>query len=129
MKIAYICADPGVPVLGNKGASVHVREFTNALVELGHQVHIYGAAGTAIDGVNLGANTTRAALTVLAPSEQTRSTARLLADGMARLTSRDPFHLFLELLRVCSEGASTVRAARVVFAPRLTPSIAVPAAP
>ena len=121
MKIAYICADPGVPVLGNKGASVHVREFTNALVELGHQVHIYGAAGVAIDGVNLGANTTRAALTVLAPSEQTRSTARLLADGMARLTSRDPFHLFLELLRVAADP-EFVNAARPLardFAPDL----------
>lgn len=38
MKIAYLCADPGIPVLGNKGASVHVREFTDALVSLGHDV-------------------------------------------------------------------------------------------
>ena len=30
MKIAYICTDIGVPVLGNKGASVHVRELTDA---------------------------------------------------------------------------------------------------
>ena len=33
MKIAYICADTGNPVLGNKRASVHIREFTDALVE------------------------------------------------------------------------------------------------
>ncbi len=33
MKIAYICADTGIPALGNKGASVHVREFTDSLVE------------------------------------------------------------------------------------------------
>ncbi len=33
MKIAYICADTGIPVLGNKGASVHIREFTDAVVE------------------------------------------------------------------------------------------------
>ena len=33
MKIAYICADTGIPVLGKKGASVHVRKFTDALVE------------------------------------------------------------------------------------------------
>ena len=121
MKIAYICADPGIPVLGNKGASVHVREFTDALVELGHQVHIYSAAGASRDGVNLGINTTRAALTTLAPSEQARSTAQLLADGMARLTTRDHFHLYLELLRVVGDP-EFVNAARPLvrdFAPDL----------
>jgi glycosyltransferase involved in cell wall biosynthesis len=121
MKIAYICADPGIPVLGNKGASVHVREFTNALVELGHQVRIYSAAGTATDENNLSVNTTRADLTVLAPSAQTRSTALLLADGMARLTSRDHFHLFLELRRVVGDPEFVNRARPLVrdFAPDL----------
>lgn len=38
MKIAYLCADRGIPVLGNKGASVHVREFVSALAGLGHEV-------------------------------------------------------------------------------------------
>jgi hypothetical protein len=33
VKIAYICTDMGMPVLGKKGSSVHVREFTDALVE------------------------------------------------------------------------------------------------
>lgn len=33
MKIAYICADTGIPVLDTKGASVHICEFTDALVE------------------------------------------------------------------------------------------------
>ncbi len=38
MNIAYVCADRGVPVLGHKGASVHVREFVTALAALGHEV-------------------------------------------------------------------------------------------
>jgi glycosyltransferase involved in cell wall biosynthesis len=38
MKIAYLCADRGIPVLGDKGASVHVREFVNAVAGLGHEV-------------------------------------------------------------------------------------------
>jgi glycosyltransferase involved in cell wall biosynthesis len=38
MKIAYLCADRGIPVLGDKGASVHVREFVSAMVGLGHEV-------------------------------------------------------------------------------------------
>lgn len=33
MTIAYICADTGISVLGKKGVSVHIREFTDALVE------------------------------------------------------------------------------------------------
>jgi len=41
MKIAYVCADFGVPVLGRKGASVHVRELVTALAELGHEVRVF----------------------------------------------------------------------------------------
>jgi glycosyltransferase involved in cell wall biosynthesis len=43
MNIAYICMDPGIPLLGNKGASNHVREFTCALVVAGHRVTIFTA--------------------------------------------------------------------------------------
>jgi glycosyltransferase involved in cell wall biosynthesis len=101
MKIAYICADPGIPVLGNKGASVHVRELTNALVELGHQVHIYSGASSE---THPDANTARADLRVLAPSEQTRRTARILADGFTRLDSpREHPHLFSELLHIAAD--------------------------
>lgn len=38
MKILYICADSGVPALGRKGASVHVREMIEALSRAGHSV-------------------------------------------------------------------------------------------
>lgn len=98
MKIAYVCADPGVPILGNKGASVHVREFTDALVELGHQVQIYAASGTAKADASIDPNRTRAALTVLPPSENTRSTARIFASSLARLDSQHEHpHLFSEV--------------------------------
>jgi glycosyltransferase involved in cell wall biosynthesis len=40
MRLAYLCSDLGVPVYGNKGASVHVRELSRALQELGHEVLI-----------------------------------------------------------------------------------------
>lgn len=39
MRIAYVCSDPGIPFLGFKGASVHVREITSALQGRGHSVH------------------------------------------------------------------------------------------
>jgi glycosyltransferase involved in cell wall biosynthesis len=41
MTIAYLCPDVGVPVLGFKGCSVHVREMCSALAGLGADVSIY----------------------------------------------------------------------------------------
>jgi starch synthase len=38
MRLLYLSADPGVPVFGGKGASVHVRAMVGAFVELGHEV-------------------------------------------------------------------------------------------
>jgi glycosyltransferase involved in cell wall biosynthesis len=38
MRLLYLSADPGVPVLGHKGASVHVRELVAALVARGVSV-------------------------------------------------------------------------------------------
>ena len=40
MRIAYLCSDPGVPITGSKGASVHVRETCRALRQLGHDVRV-----------------------------------------------------------------------------------------
>lgn len=41
MRVAYICVDPGVPVFGTKGASVHVQEIVRAWRARGVDVHIY----------------------------------------------------------------------------------------
>ena len=38
MKILYLCPDLGIPVLGRKGAAVHVRELIGALHRAGHRV-------------------------------------------------------------------------------------------
>ena len=38
MKVLYLNPDRGIPVLGDKGASVHVREFIAAAAGLGHEV-------------------------------------------------------------------------------------------
>lgn len=40
MRILYISADPGIPFWGSKGASIHIREFTRALVSAGHKVDV-----------------------------------------------------------------------------------------
>lgn len=38
MRVLYLNPDRGIPVLGDKGASVHVREFITALAAQGHEV-------------------------------------------------------------------------------------------
>jgi len=42
MKILYLCPDMGVPVLGSKGAAVHVRELVAAFNRAGHRVSAAG---------------------------------------------------------------------------------------
>lgn len=39
--VAYICADPGVPVYGSKGASVHVQEIIRSFRNRGLEVRLY----------------------------------------------------------------------------------------
>ena len=41
MRLAYISADPGVPVFGRKGASVHVQEVIRSLRGLGVEVDLF----------------------------------------------------------------------------------------
>lgn len=43
MRIAYICADPGVPVFGRKGCSIHVQEVLRALRKQGAEVKLFAA--------------------------------------------------------------------------------------
>jgi glycosyltransferase involved in cell wall biosynthesis len=40
MRLLFLCCDPGIPVLGHKGASVHVRELATALSRFGADVAI-----------------------------------------------------------------------------------------
>lgn len=41
MRIAYVCADPGIPVYGRKGASVHVQEVVRAFGRAGCEVELF----------------------------------------------------------------------------------------
>jgi len=44
MRICYLCADHGIPVLGRKGCSTHVRETCRSLQEAGHEVFLVAAS-------------------------------------------------------------------------------------
>ncbi|HEX2475684.1 MAG TPA: glycosyltransferase family 4 protein, partial [Lacipirellulaceae bacterium] len=41
MRVAYVCADPGVPVFGIKGCSIHVQEILRALLQRGAQIDLF----------------------------------------------------------------------------------------
>jgi len=53
MRVLYVSADPGIPILGHKGASVHVRELVTALIAEGAQVVLtsprIGPEGNSLD--------------------------------------------------------------------------------
>lgn len=55
MRIAYVCTDPGIPVFGRKGASVHAQAVLTELVRTGHQVHLLTprTGGDPIPGVRV----------------------------------------------------------------------------
>lgn len=42
-RAAYVCADPGVPVFGTKGCSIHVQEVLRALARRGVAVDLFAA--------------------------------------------------------------------------------------
>lgn len=41
MRVAYVCADPGIPVFGTKGASVHVQEVIKGMLQRGLEVTLF----------------------------------------------------------------------------------------
>lgn len=41
MKAAYICADPGIPVFGQKGCSIHVQEVIRSLLQKNVQICLF----------------------------------------------------------------------------------------
>ncbi len=43
MRIAYVCADAGVPVFGQKGCSIHVQEVIRAFLKQGAEVELFAA--------------------------------------------------------------------------------------
>ncbi len=44
MRVAYVSADPGVPVFGRKGCSIHVQEVLRALCRRGAEVELLAAS-------------------------------------------------------------------------------------
>ena len=41
MRVAYVCLDPGVPVFGRKGSSIHCQEIIRAFLQRGCTVEVF----------------------------------------------------------------------------------------
>ena len=80
MRIVYVCADPGVPLLGGKGASVHLRAITSTLARRGHQVAVACAAS---GSGNPGPRVDRIAILDGSPDNHEEMLAGLLVDCAA----------------------------------------------
>ena len=98
MRIAYLCADRGVPVFGRKGASVHVQGLVGALAGRGAAVELFatrvgGPAPPGLEGVRLHR---LPPVRDGEPAERERS-ALAANDGMRRALRREgPFDLVYE---------------------------------
>src|SRR3954452_20505849 len=108
MRIAYVCADPGVPVFGQKGASVHVQEVLRVLGARGPDVTLYctrlgGTAPAGVQGVRVRS---------LAPScaddlAGREAAARRAAVALQRRVVEDgPWDLVYERYSLWSRGAA-----------------------
>ncbi|CAN5711885.1 glycosyltransferase family 4 protein [soil metagenome] len=97
-RLAYVCADGGVPVFGNKGSSVHVQEMVRALRAEGATVDIFATRfdGEAPEGLE---TVTVHALPAL-PRGDLRVRERAAMAGnvalLARLQETGPFDVVYE---------------------------------
>jgi glycosyltransferase involved in cell wall biosynthesis len=98
MRIAYITADPGVPVFGSKGCSIHVQEVLRALAGRGAEVELFATNCTGEKPAGLG----KVRLHPLPPSPKgdlaSREQKCLLANEPLRATleREGPFSLIYE---------------------------------
>lgn len=113
MRIAYLCADGGIPVFGDKGGSVHVRAMIRAFRAEGHTVEVFCAEA--------GSGPAEFPVTALGPTfppaedrEAKEHRLLALADALqSRLETRHaeaPFDLIYERYGLWS--AAGIRAAR-----------------
>ena len=83
MKILYLCPDLGIPVLGRKGASVHVRELIGAFACAGH--HVTLAAQTLIKSSSETPAKVSARVIQVLPDPATTTAAQRLKEFNERL--------------------------------------------
>ncbi len=109
MKVAYVCADPGIPVFGQKGASIHIQEVLRVLLQQGDEITLFAQ--------RLGGEVPhafRALKIVTLPTlpgtdEETRARAALNANAVLaeHLSATGPFDVVYERYSLWSHAALT----------------------
>ena len=116
-RVAYVCVDPGIPVFGTKGATVHIQEVVRVLRDRGADVTVYAARrGDAEPPKDLA---DLRVVHVPVPSGDTADRERAQADAAADIARRvladgtdlvyERYSLFSDALaRVTAEGVPGV---------------------
>lgn len=107
MRIAYVCADPGVPVFGRKGSSVHVQEVIRAMVRHGADVTLFANRFDGEAPPDL-ASIAVETLPQAPKGDPAEREQRLLAGNLElsdRLRARGPFDLVYERYSLWSHAA------------------------
>lgn len=109
MRVAYICADPGIPVFGTKGASVHVQEIVRSFLKRGDEVRLYCTRTGKDVPADLASTVTVTERKLPSSSGPDRERAqRLAADELARLAVDDGCDLVYERYSLFSTAMAQV---------------------
>ncbi|HKS35226.1 MAG TPA: glycosyltransferase family 4 protein [Enterobacteriaceae bacterium] len=110
MKVAYICADPGIPVFGRKGASVHIQEVLRALLQRGAEVTLFTQRlGEAVPEAFQALTVHSLAALPSGKDAEARARAALAANPMliSQLNDAGPFDLVYERYSLWSHAGMT----------------------
>lgn len=121
MRIAYVTADRGIPVFGEKGASIHIQEMMHAFAKLGHEVRAVVAKRGEAAGTSLHVEEVKTLLAGNTRAEKERAAmaqADTIEDRLCSLHREWPFDLIYERYSLWS--AAGCRAARRLGVPVVT---------
>ena len=115
MRIAYVTVDPGIPVFGTKGASVHIQEVVRELLRRGHDVTVHTTrAGRDIPDDLAGLDVIETRIEADDPGARERAqqevsariAARIIADGADLVYER--YSLFSTALAEVTDATGAV---------------------
>lgn len=121
MRIVYVSADRGIPVFGEKGASIHIQEMIRAFARLGHEVRCIAAR--AGDGPRRGLSVDEVPQTVAGPTRAEKERAAMeqadaIEERLNALYREWPFDMIYERYSLWS--AAGCRAGATLGVPVVT---------
>jgi len=121
MRIAYVTADRGIPVFGEKGASIHIQEMIHAFGKLGHEVRVVAARRGNKDEATFAVDEVRCSVAGSDRAEKERAAmaqAEAMEERLISLHHDWPFDMIYERYSLWS--AAGCRAGRRLGLPVIT---------